>query len=175
MQIESWLVEATQKRPDLVVLSNKLAAIWIRRGRFDEAKVMYERLIGSNPDNAEALNNLAWLLALRGQDGSQDPLKLIDRAIDIQGKIPSLLDTRAVVLICANKLDEAIETLNDAQNLDKRNISVPLHMSLALHAKGKTDEARDSYRKAVDLGWKPDKSDPLERSLIDKLRHDLGL
>ena len=128
MQIESWLVEATQKRPDLVVLSNKLAAIWIRQGRFDEAKVMYERLIGSNPDNAEALNNLAWLLALRGQDGSQDPLKLIDRAIDIQGKIPSLLDTRAVVLIRANKLDEAIETLNDAQNLDKRNISVPLHM-----------------------------------------------
>ena len=25
---------------------------------------MYQRLIGSNPDNAEALNNLAWLLAI---------------------------------------------------------------------------------------------------------------
>ena len=64
-QVEAWLREASQKRPDLIVLSNKLAAIWIRQGRFDEAEQLYSRLLDSNPDDAEALNNLSWLLALR--------------------------------------------------------------------------------------------------------------
>ena len=49
-QVEAWLAEASQKQPDLVSLANKLGAIWIRQGKFDEAEAKYRQILGSNPD-----------------------------------------------------------------------------------------------------------------------------
>jgi predicted Zn-dependent protease len=177
-QVDAWLDEARRRRPDLLLLTNKLAAIRIRQGKFYEAEEMYRRLLDGDPENVEALNNLAWLLALRGQGSSKspgEPLELINRAIEIAGRTPSLLDTKAVVLIRANRLVEAMHVLDDARPLDGRNARVPLHRALALRGQGKTEEARDAFRAAVKLGWRPDRSDPLERSLIDQLRRELGL
>jgi tetratricopeptide (TPR) repeat protein len=178
-QVEAWLAEASKKRPDLVVLSNKLAAIWIRQGRFEEAKAMYSQLLENNPENAEALNNLAWILALWDQSESRkdlgEALNYIDRAIHLQGGIPSLPDTKAVILIRANRLEEAIDTLEHAGLLDGHNADVPVHMALALLAKNRPNDARRSFEEAVKLGWRAEKSDPLERTLIDKLRLELGL
>ena len=48
-QVEAWVAEASRKRPDLLGLSSKLAAIWIRQGRFDEANGLYRRVLESNP------------------------------------------------------------------------------------------------------------------------------
>ena len=174
-QVEAWVAEAVRKRPDAVLLASKLGAIWIRQGRFDEAEELFRRLLAGNPDNADALNNLAWLLALRDQGKAQEALELIDRAIDVAGAVPSLLDTRAVVLIRAGQLDQAVEDLSNARASNAPKPSFALHLAWAYHAEGKTDEARKAFQQAEILGWKPEKSDPLERSLMDKLRQDLGL
>ena len=61
-------------------LASKLGVIWIRQGRFDEAEALFRRILASNPDNAEALNNLAWLLALREQGKTDEVLALINHA-----------------------------------------------------------------------------------------------
>jgi tetratricopeptide (TPR) repeat protein len=177
-QVESWLDEARRRRPDLPFFASKLAAIWIRRGNFEAAEGAYRRLLAGDRENVEALNNLAWLLALRGRCRSEDPgepLGLINRAIELAGRTASLLDTKAVVLIRANRLDEAVQVLDDARSLDARNASVPLHAALALRGQGKMEESRDAFRTAVKLGWRPGRSDPLERSLIEELRQALGL
>jgi tetratricopeptide (TPR) repeat protein len=174
-QVEVWLSEASQKRPDLVLLSNKLAAIWIRQGRFDEAEAVYRRIVESNPENAEGLNNLAWLLALRDEKNTQDALDLINKAIDYQGRVPSLLDTRAVVYIRAGSFDKAIEELEEAQKLDDRNPNVPLHLAWARYGEGRNDKAKQAFNEALRLGWSPERSDPLEREFIDKVRQALGL
>ena len=72
------------------------AAIWILEGRFDKAESMCRRILSGNPD--DALNNLAWLLAMRGMETSKadEALGLITKAVYLYG--PTLMeDTFAVV------------------------------------------------------------------------------
>ena len=102
-------------------------------------------------------------------------MKLINRAIELRGPTASLIDTKAVVLIRAKKLKEARDALDDARKIDKKNYSVALHLAWALRDEGKKDEAKKAFQEAVKLGWKADRSDPLERRLIDELRQELGL
>ena len=52
---------------------------------------------------------------------------------------------------------------------------MPLHLAWARQAEGNLSEARKAFQKAVQLGWTLDRSDPLERSYIEKLRRELGL
>ena len=85
------------------------------------------------------------------------------------------MDTRAVVLIRAGKLDQAVEQLREASDTDPTNASVPLHLAWARQNEGKKEEARQAFQKAVSLGWRAERSDPLERSFIEKLRQELGL
>ena len=172
--VEAWLLEAIQKRPDLVILQAKLAVLRIRQNRCDEAETIYRRALSSVPDYSEALNSLAWLLALQEPAKTQEALELINRAIEIQGPIPSLVDTRAVVLIRANRIVEAVEDLRKAQDIDRANPSLALHLAWAYQTEGNVDEGRKFFRQAQELGWRTERSDPVERPLMEKLRHDLG-
>ena len=76
---------------------SKLAAIRMRQGRFDEAENLFRRSLASNP-RIRGLNNLAWLLSHRDR-ASPGALELINRAIDVAGEDPGLLDTRAVIFL----------------------------------------------------------------------------
>jgi tetratricopeptide (TPR) repeat protein/predicted TPR repeat methyltransferase len=173
-QVEAWVAEAARQRPDAVGLRVKLATLWLRQGRVDEAEGLYRRILAESPDHADALNGLAWLLALRDQGKAREALELINHAIEVTGADPSLVDTRAVVLIRAGQLDRALGDLDLARAGDPRNPSFALHRAWAYREEGKTDEARKAFQQAQDLGWKVAKSDPLERSCIDKLQHDLA-
>jgi tetratricopeptide (TPR) repeat protein len=173
-EIEAWLTDACQKRPDLVVLPNKLAVLWIRAGRFDEAEELYRRSLSSDPQNAEALNNLSWLLALRDPSKTEEAVTLVNRAMELQGRTASLIDTLAVILIRADRAKEAIERLKEAGETDPKNPNVPLHMAWAQQNVGDKAEAQKEFQRAVALGWRADRSDPLERSFIEKLRRDIG-
>ena len=69
--------------------------------------------MSASPDNLEALNNLAWLLAHRAGK-EQEALDLIDRAIAIAGSNPTLCDTRAVIHVQLGKTEPAIRDLRAA-------------------------------------------------------------
>jgi len=174
-QVEAWCVEASRRKPDAVGLSVKLGLIWIRQGRFDEADAIFRRILSSDPDHVEALNNLAWLLALRDPSKAQEALGLIDHAIVLQGPKVALIDTRAVALIRAGNLDQAVTDLRNAQRVDPRNPSVALHLAWAYQQiGGSTDQARKALAEAEAFGWTPASSDPLERTFMDQLRKDLS-
>jgi cellulose synthase operon protein C len=174
-QVEAWLVDAVRKRPELFILASKLGVIWIHQGRFDEAEGSFREILASDPHNAHALNNLAWLLALRNESKIQEALVMIDRAIEEQGPAPSLIDTRAVVLIRAGQLDKAVDELRHAMAGNGQNPSFALHLAWAYHAKGQLDLARQAFQQAEALGYRTEVMDPLERPLMIKLRRDLGL
>ena len=162
-QVEAWVAEAVRKRPDVVGLKTKLGSICLWLGRFDEAAEWYRRVLAETPDDADALNSLAWLLALRSPDKAQEALGLINHAIDVTGTVPSLVDTRAVVLIRAGQLDKALLDLDLARTGDPRNPSFAVHQAWAYQAERKTDLARKVLQEAKNLGWNVAKSDPLEQ------------
>ncbi len=174
-QVEAWVAEAVRKRPDAVGLAAKLGLIWIHEGRPDEAESMFRRILGGSPDEPEALNGLAWLLALRNSSKTQEALGLIEHAIDVQGPIPSLVDTRAVVWIRAGHPERAVQDLMEAQVNDPARPSLARHLAWAYQTMGRTDEAKRVYQKAGELGWRVANSDPLEHAFMERLGKDLGL
>jgi Flp pilus assembly protein TadD len=174
-QIEIWLVEAVRKRPNAVRLGTDLGVLWIRQGRSEEAESLYRRILGGSPDDPEALNNLAWLLALRHESKAQEALGLIERAINDQGPIPHLVDTRAVACIRDGQIDRAVQDLTQAQRSDPNNPSFARHLAWAYQLKGRSEEAKRLFQKAGELGWKIGNSDPPERAFMERIRKDLGL
>ncbi|MHB1556389.1 MAG: tetratricopeptide repeat protein [Isosphaeraceae bacterium] len=173
LQVEGWIAEAVQKRPDSVGLATNLGIIRIFQGRFDEAEALNRRILKNEPENAGALNTLAWLLALRDQSKAEEALGLITRAVEIDGPNPTLLDTLAVVLIRRGKFDRAVEQLTRAQQRVPGKPSLALHLAWAYSEEGKCEEAREQFIKAEKLGLKIESLDPLERLIIRKLHDDL--
>ncbi len=172
-QIEAWMAEAVQRRPDVSGLATDLGIIRILQGRFNEAEAMYRRILRKEPGNSGALNTLAWLLALRDQSKVDEALGLITRALEIEGPNPTLLDTLAVVLIRGGKFEQAVEELTRAQQRAPGKPSLALHLAWAFREEGKVEEARKQFLKAEELGVRIPSLDPLERLIIQKLRNDL--
>ena len=139
----NWLIAAADERPDLSGLTVKLAFISLHDGRFDEAEQLNRRALASDPENAEALNNLAWLLALRNNDKTPEALQLINRAIELHGANPSLLDTRAVALIRAGQGELAIKDLGEARAQNPQSVNYAVHLAWAYETAGRLDEARN--------------------------------
>ena len=132
------------------------------------------RFWAASPNNLEALNNLAWLLAFQAGK-EQEALELIDRAIEIAGSDPTLLDTRAVVYIQLGKPDPALESLRDALAIDPQKAVAYFHLARAYQLADNQGEARKALRRAEELGFKPETIDPLEQAVVAKLRQELAL
>ena len=169
-QIEAWLVEAIQKHPDAADLLSKLAAIRLRQGRFDEEETLLRRTLASNPEDPRALNDLAWLLAHREPSKLQEALELINRAIDVAGENPALLDTRAVIFLQLGQPDRALQDLGKSLALRPSSRASYFHLARAHQMAGNEAESRKAFQRAEELGLKLETVDPLEREAYQKLR-----
>jgi len=151
-------------------LEPKLGTVLYLEGRFDEAEAIYRKVLDRHPDDAETLNDLAWELAMRDPSKSEEALGLINRAIELHGNVPHLVNTRGVVLIQANRFDRALEDLRVAKAGEPANPNYAFYLAWALLAGGNTEEARKEFREAERLGLKAKASDPLSRGVLDRLR-----
>jgi Flp pilus assembly protein TadD len=172
-QIKAWLEEAIQQRPEAAPLEPKLGTLLYKEGRFDEAEAVFRQTLAHEPDNAESLNNLAWELVRREPSKSDEALELINRAVQVHGNIPNLVETRGVVLIRANQVDQALRDLRIARVGNPASPSIALHLAWALLASGNTGEAHKEFQEAERLGLKAKTVDPLSRKAIDMLRQAL--
>ncbi len=87
------------------------------QGRYDEAQQIYEAVLMKNPNHVTALNNLAWLLAVGGQNPRR-AVQYMDFAVNqadkLVGPVSELLDTRAVVYLRAGNKREALVDMKKA-------------------------------------------------------------
>jgi predicted Zn-dependent protease len=170
-QVADWVAEAVEKRPEEVALAGKLGVIRIRQGQFDEAETLLRRLLSRNPANSEALNNLAWLLALRDHTKAAEAIALVDRAVAIVGEAPDLADTRAVARIQLGQFDRALTDLQVIRRQSPGNPSFALHLAWAYHAMGQSEQAQKELHEAEKLGLRPAVLDPLELGILKRLRN----
>ena len=173
-QVVDWLAEASQKSSSAApFLRVKLARIYWKRGNSDQSAALLRQILANDPDNVEALDYLAWQVAFRNPGKAGQSVELIDRAIEKAGPIPALIDTRAVALIQASQADRAVGELQTALAADPKNLSLTIHLAWAYQATGKAEEARQAFRRAEELGLKPENRDPFERAVINRLRREL--
>ncbi len=94
---------------------------WARRWRwlagFSEAIPEYEQALRLRPDNREAPNNLAWLLATAPPEQGGDPGRAVavaQRACDMTGRRMAMpLDTLAVAYAADSRFEEAIHAAEE--------------------------------------------------------------
>ncbi len=82
--------------------SNKTASLWLAnaeamKGDYSPALAQYRKAVEANPDNAEALNDYAYLLGDYGQH-PDDALKYAQKAVELAPDKPEYRDTLGWVL-----------------------------------------------------------------------------
>jgi tetratricopeptide (TPR) repeat protein len=170
-RVQTFLQEALEKNPKSTVLRLQLADVHDLCGRFDDAKSCYRAILQEEPNNVMALNNLAWLLAQTPSEAGKAE-KLINRALDVMGPRPELLDTRAIVHLALGKSGAAIADLKTA-NADTPSATRYFHLARALHLAQQPAQALKAFEKAKATGLEIKQLHPSERVEFDRIKKEL--
>lgn len=126
----------------------ELALLYNRSGRDEEARKTYEEVIKLQPDNVEALNNLAYIKADNGVDLDQ-ALAYAQRAQQKRPNDPNVIDTLALIYIHKNLTDDSLRMLRDLVSKTPANPTFHLHLALALYQKGDRPQAKKELETAL--------------------------
>ena len=125
--------------------------MYVTRNESEQAIDLFRRILKFAPKNTVALNNLATLLAER-PNRHAEALEYIDRAMNIAGRNPTLLDTQGTILLNAGKYQEAVACLEEATAGGPADSRYYFHLALAYQQAGQNDHARDSLRLSRERG-----------------------
>jgi Flp pilus assembly protein TadD len=164
-------IEAFKKAKDLDprnhLPSLELGLMYGELGRDEEARKAYEDVIKLQPDNPEALNNLAYIKADTGQDLDQ-ALAYAQRARQKRPNDLNIADTLALIYIRKNLTDDSLRMLRDLVNQKPDNATFHLHLAMALYQKGDRPTAKKELEAA--LRHKPTDKEQIEiKQLMAKL------
>ena len=117
-------------------------------GRRDQAKPVYEQVLKIDPDQAIALNNLAYIKAEEGVD-LDVAMTMAQKARQKLPSMDGIKDTLGWIYVKKNLADDAISLLKDAVKTQPNNASYHYHYGVALLQKGNRPEARKELETAV--------------------------
>jgi len=135
------LLEATQQAPKLTGPQLQLAMLDEAAGDHDAANKLYRSILDLQPDNAVALNNLAYSLAVYAKDATTAK-PLAARAVSVSKRNPTVVDTLAWVEHLLGDDVQAAALLEEAMKGAPTNADIRLHAAVVAAARGKTAEAR---------------------------------
>lgn len=156
------LQDAQTRFPAETGISFELGAMLDRQKKFAESEAIFRQLISRDPQNAQALNYLGYMLAERGERLTES-VDYIKRALAIDPDNGSYLDSIGWAYFKDGKLDLAVEHLKRAADQLTTNSVVQDHYADVLFRLGRVDDAIAAWNRALtgDL-------DAIERSDIDK-------
>ncbi|MFO0951188.1 MAG: hypothetical protein U0835_08555 [Isosphaeraceae bacterium] len=172
-QVLTRLEDARRARPTSGELALRLGMLHEAEGRFDDAEAQYRDAIVRAERPSVALNNLAWLLAFR-PGRADEALRMVDRAVELSGPLPDLLDTRGVVELALKQPGKAATDLRLAVASSPGAVRF-YHLSQAYLAAGDRRNAREAFDRAVAAGLGESALHPLERGAFAGHCAGLGL
>jgi tetratricopeptide (TPR) repeat protein len=129
--------------------------------RYEQAAADYGRVIELHPEDATAYNNRAYNLALAGTQLEQ-ALEDVEKALALGGPNEAFLDTRGYLLFLLGRPEEALNDLNAAVNLVRRQASrqarsdageIYYHRALVHQELGNRESAEQDFQQAKQLGY----------------------
>jgi len=107
----------------------------------------FRKVIQLQPDNAKALNNLAFLLVETG-DRTEEPLKFAERAKELEPDNPDFEDTLGWVLYSRDVYELAVKHL-ETSFLKKPTPLVQYHLAMAYFKKGDGNRGKTTLDAAL--------------------------
>lgn len=144
------LERATELAPGLAEQHLQLALLYEESGDVQAAVARYRRVLELQPQNAAALNNLAYRIAV-DQKVPAEALPLARRAAALAPQDPRVLDTLGWIHHMLGNSAEAVRLLTDAVRRAPGSAEVRLHAALALAAVGSYATAENHLNEAVRL------------------------
>jgi len=139
-------IDKAPQKPESADTLRPLADYWVRRGKPEHAIDLYRKGLEKDPDNLPFQNNIAYLLsAVKGQH--DEALDIVNKALEIRVDNVTLLDTKGLIYINADRPDEAIPILERAVTLSCQGPIYMLHLAHALDLDGRKDSASNWFAK----------------------------
>lgn len=143
------LQRAGADRDDDGVLALQLASVFEEANRVADAEREFRRLLARDPQNADALNGLGYMLADRGQR-LPEAIELIQRALTVDPDNPAYLDSLGWALFKQGKTAEAEPHLRRAAESSGDNSAIQDHFGDLLARQGKYRDAVVAWQRALD-------------------------
>ncbi len=127
----------------------------------------YKKALALNSDNITVLNNYAYFISEEESGNLDHALEMSTRAIALDDKNPTHLDTHAWILFKLGRLEEASQYMRTAISLDtSKSPELPLHYGDILAAQGNAFMAEVYWKRAEALGYSAEEI----QKRIDKLK-----
>ena len=136
-------------------------------GKKKEARDTYNKVLGIEPENTVALNNLAFLSADSGDDLDQ-AMTLAERAKKHVPNDPNISDTLGYVYMKKNLNAEAVRIFRQVVETSPKNATFHYHLALALLKQGDKQGAKQEAEKALQISSQPDEQNKI-RSLVGQI------
>ena len=131
-----------------------LAILLQTTARTSESAILYERLLGLEPDNVIAINNLAWIMS-EEQGKHQEALELAQRGLKIAPDYFDLVDTRGVVYYRLGEFEKAAEDfsrcISSGPNTTPASVATRFYLARALTELGEKGQAITHLKQALEL------------------------
>jgi len=136
--------------PTFANVHNNLALVYFNRGLFGEVRRELLKAIELEPQRADPLVNLGVLYLQLGVPDSAEIF--LRQALAIDGNNAGAHHHLGIILTQSKKYDEALIHLAKALEISPRDPMINLHLAQLYLIIGRKDQARDRYRKGLELG-----------------------
>lgn len=113
------------------------------------AERYYRQVVEYEPRDAQALNNVAWLLMQQGKSGAS---AFAERALKVSPNSPALMDTLAMAYAAEQRFDEAIKLQERAVGAAPEAGAFRLNLAKMYLSAGRTNKAREHLTWLADKG-----------------------
>jgi putative PEP-CTERM system TPR-repeat lipoprotein len=139
---EAAKLEATwlAKMPNSPMFLFRLGEQALQRADYTVAQANFEKVLALQPQNALAMNNLAWLL---NKAGKPEALPMAEKALALAPDRAEILDTAAEIHAGKKQWAKAIELQKRALAQQPEQSIYRLHLSQYLVAAGEKSQARE--------------------------------
>jgi putative PEP-CTERM system TPR-repeat lipoprotein len=126
-----------------------LGSVAMDERAYAEAEVAYRKVLTLLPENAAALNNVAWLMTQQGKTGA---VSYAEKAVKLLPDQPALMDTLAGALAAEGQLPQAIDWQRRALAKSSNTAQYRLPLAKFLLQSGNKSDARSELMTLASLG-----------------------
>jgi putative PEP-CTERM system TPR-repeat lipoprotein len=142
---DQWM----KSHPDDPMVGMYVAETQLARKDYKGASVILEGILKKNPNNAAALNNLAWAYQ---QDKDPRALATAEQAFKLAGNNAGVMDTLGWMLVEQGNTARGLPLLQKASGLAPNATEIRYHLAVGLHKSGDKQGARKELDRLLALG-----------------------
>ena len=105
-----------------------------------QAEELYRQIISIQPNNAAALNNLAWMYQ---EQGNPEAMDMARRAYELAPQSAAVADTYGWILLNNGEETESVAILEKAHELAPESREIAEHLAQAYEVTGNPEKARE--------------------------------